>query len=107
MLRSLQEVKELSLQYGVSEEEILLIAFNLNGVKSSLDFPRIRLNMSIVSRPEEVFYFGVANRETSCFELVGKKLYFLDNHIGNIVEIENDDCASSSTLASAFKSSEF
>lgn len=55
MLKSFQQVKNLSRTYGINEEDILLIALNASGLRSNLNHSRIRFHLLLRERPEERF----------------------------------------------------
>lgn len=91
---SFDDLVELSKKYEVPINDLLFIFLNISGLKTKIDFPRLRMRVKLVDS-NEVFYFGLANRPQSQFELIDKKIYFSGKHIADIVFLENDDCASS------------
>lgn len=91
MLKSFQQVKNLSRTYGINEEDILLIALNASGLRSNLNHSRIRFHLRLRERPEERFNIIVPVREDSPFQLKEDGIWFDDHRIADIENLENDD----------------
>lgn len=92
MLGSLRELPQLSRKWGVDEEDILLIALNHCGVRSSLDKARMRFKLRLPSRPEEELFFILSlGRRDSPFELDETEIRFLGEPVAEVTGLEDDD----------------
>lgn len=92
MLISLSEVSGLSRKWGINEEDILLIALNHCGVRSSLEKSRMRFRLRLHSRPEtELFFILSLGRENSPFELDEQELRFHGEPVAEVTGLEDDD----------------
>src|ERR1700736_3658374 len=92
MILSLDEVRTLEEDYRVNREDILLIALNVYGVRSSLPHPRMRLRLRLIERPEDEFFFILPlGREKSPFELFPDEIRFCGQPFAAVTQLENDD----------------
>ena len=92
MLEDIKEIQKYSEEYNVPYEDLLLMSLNLTGVKSNLPYPRIRFFIRLNSFPDD-FYVGLPNNICeSPFEIKENKIYFLNEEIGKVRNIENDTC---------------
>jgi hypothetical protein len=92
MIESLQKVSELSREWDINEEDILLIALNHCGVRSSLDKARMRFRLRLKSRPEEEMYFILSlGRTGSPFELTEDTIRFQGEPVAEVTGLEDDD----------------
>ena len=92
MLRDMDHVRSLSRQFGINEEDIMLIALNACGVKSRLPHPRMRFRFRLHTRPTDPIYLIVAlGRKESPFELTENQLLFHGEEFGRVEELDNDD----------------
>lgn len=89
-----QDLLKLSKKYNVPIEDIMFIYLNISGINAPGKFPRMRTNIKQLTK-DEVFYFGLANREESPFLLNGDDIIFENQPFAKLVNLENDDCASS------------
>jgi hypothetical protein len=91
-LQNEAHVEKLSQQYGINEEDVLLIALNACGVKSSLPYPRMRFQFRLHTRPDDPIYLILAlGRETSPFELTAERILFYGEETGQVEHLDNDD----------------
>lgn len=92
MLSSLRELAPLSRKWAVNEEDILLIALNHCGVRSSIDKARMRFRLRLRSRPEEELFFILSlGRDRSPFELDEGEIRFLGEPVAEVTGLEDDD----------------
>lgn len=92
MLKNIAHVQQLSRQFGINEEDIMLIALNACGVRSKLTYPRMRFRFRLNTRPDDPIYLIVAlGREASPFELTEKSIFFHGEEFGKVEELDNDD----------------
>lgn len=91
MLHSYQDIKAISRSYKINEEDVILIALNASGVRSSMKHPRIRFNLRLHARPEEKFFLIVPIRDESPFELLGGRILLQGEPIAYVECLENDD----------------
>ncbi|MEM5766083.1 MAG: hypothetical protein QW423_00340 [Candidatus Aenigmatarchaeota archaeon] len=96
MLKNIAHAKELSKKFKIPVEDILLIALNCSGINTNLPFKRIRFRLRLNSIPSEEFYLGLPVHSDSPFYLSQEKsqLFFNNNLIGFVNEVENDTCDS-------------
>ena len=94
MLKDLSQAKTLSKKYQIPLEDILLIALNCSGINADLSDKRIRFRLKLDGCKEE-FYIGVCvNTGESPFYFRVNDLFLNKEHIGKIIERENDTCDS-------------
>ncbi|MGC9667698.1 hypothetical protein ACNTMW_14220 [Planosporangium sp. 12N6] len=92
MINSLEQVSSLSREWGINEEDILLIALNSCGVRSRLDKARMRFRLRLDSRPDEQLYLILSlGRSGSPFELDEHRLCLNGRRIGVVDALEDDD----------------
>lgn len=102
MLKDLKQARELSKRYDVPLSDILMLSFNLVGVRlNNCPLTRIRFKMKVKNSPH-FFYFGVPVNQCDSpftiksFDLNSKqhKVLFNGKPIAIIKGIENDTCDS-------------
>lgn len=87
-----KEAETLAREWGIPEEDILLIALNKCGVRSRIPKPRMRIRLRLRSRPEEaVFLILSLGRLDSPFELDEERISFFGETIADIEALEDDD----------------
>ena len=92
MLFSMEMVDQMSGQYAVNREDILLIALNACGVRSKYPYPRMRFRFAPDTRKDDpVYLILAAGREGSPFELTESEILFDDIGFGEVEELDNDD----------------
>ncbi|MGH9038007.1 MAG: radical SAM protein [Acidimicrobiia bacterium] len=92
MIASLARLAQLSRDWGINEEDILLIALNASGVRSPLPSPRMRFRVRLNSRPEEQFFLILSlGRAHSPFELDDHEIRFDGRAIAEVEALEDDD----------------
>jgi hypothetical protein len=92
VLDSLSHTEALSRTWGINPEDILLIALNRSGVRSTLDKPRMRFRLRLRSRPEtELFLILSLGHEDSPFELDEDEIRFRGEPIADVTGLEDDD----------------
>jgi|ERR1041385_640816 hypothetical protein len=92
MLRSLADVNHIADLYSVPPEDVLLIALNASGARSSLPFPRARFTLRLASHPSESFFQIVSlARPNSPFYLTREQLFLGSESVADVVHIDNDD----------------
>lgn len=89
-----KKILELENKYGVCKEDLTYMALNIHGVDAGNLYPRVRMNFKL-DKKDDMFYLGVPNKVNSCFKLRNNFVYLEDKKIGEVCNIENDDCASS------------
>jgi hypothetical protein len=92
MLDSLAQVSALSREWDINEEDVLFIALNHCGVKSSLPKSRMRFRLRLDSRPEEEMYFILSlGRTRSPFSLEDGEIRLHGERIAEVSALEDDD----------------
>ena len=102
----IEDLQQIAAEFNVPLLDVVGILLNVNGAAADPTIKRIRgkikLNNSDMGiKNDEWFYFGLANRTRSHFQLTDEHLYFVSEDgaertdLGNSKEVENDDCASS------------
>lgn len=92
MLKDQHHVKDLSRTYNVPEEEIILIALNACGLRSSLKYPRVRFKYHSRGHEDDpIFLILPFGNTASPFEHQGNSIFFDNEPIGEMVVLENDD----------------
>ena len=92
MITGLKQAAVLSAEWGINEEDILLIALNSCGVRSHLDKARMRFRFRLDSRPDEQLYMILSlGRENSPFELDENDIKLNGRRIGEVDALEDDD----------------
>jgi hypothetical protein len=92
MLKNIEHVYELSAEYKISSEDILMIALNACGVKTSFGFSRLRIRLRMINRPDDEFRLIIApGRNFSPFEIVDDILKLNGVSIATIREYEIDN----------------
>lgn len=92
MLDKLEDAAALSREWQINEEDILLIALNHCGVRSSLDKARMRFRLRLDSRPDDELYFILSlGRADSPFELTGSEIRLHGRRIAEVTGLEDDD----------------
>lgn len=92
MISDLDHVNRLSRDWGINEEDILLIALNACGVRSRLDKARMRFRLRLDTRPGEQLYLILSlGRTLSPFELDERELRLDSRPIGVVDVLEDDD----------------
>lgn len=87
-----KDLEELSVQYEVAIEDVLLIALNRYGIVAETDENRIRFKLKLHTYPE-IFYMAVCiNTFESPFHMKENELYLNDKSVGKIIDIEKDTC---------------
>ncbi|MBM7789564.1 hypothetical protein [Tenggerimyces flavus] len=86
------DAHELAKRYGVCFDDVLMIALNVFGARSDPGFPRARMLMHLRSRPEEPLRQGLPlARANSPFLVRGDQLFFDNQLIADLEEVEHDD----------------
>ncbi|MDT9722449.1 hypothetical protein QVE09_26460 [Paenibacillus sp. ClWae2A] len=89
---TMAEAESLSQKYKINIEDILLIALNLCGVNSKYKHPRMRMFLTVNSRPESTFRIIIpVHQPDSPFHLENNKIFFDGIHFANVFDFENDD----------------
>jgi hypothetical protein len=92
VLQNFRQLINLSKKFRINEEDILLIAVNSSGVRSSLAHARMRFRFRLRWRPEEQFRLSLPlGRSLSPFELREDALLFNDSIIADVDALEDDD----------------
>lgn len=86
----LTKLQKSAVEMNVPVNDMLLILLNKNGINADNPSPRIRTTFSM-NNCEEKFYLVLANNKNSIFTLVGNDVYYYENNIGKINNLENDD----------------
>lgn len=91
----MDQAVELSKQYCVPVEDVILIALNRYGIDADVEDKRIRFKLKLDSS-EVVFYFAICvNTCATPFKLsLSGDLLFNGSRIGSIIDIEQDTCDS-------------
>jgi hypothetical protein len=98
MLKNIKQAKQLSKEFKIPIEDILLISLNCCGVNTNLPFKRIRFRLALKSKPYDEVYLGLPVHYDSPFRLLPSafpdeyRLFFDNYEIGKVREIENDTC---------------
>ncbi|WP_067479479.1 radical SAM protein [Actinomadura hibisca] len=92
MLDSLRHADQLARDWKINSEDILLIALNSCGARSSLGKPRMRFRLRLDSRPDQPLYLilSLGNRQ-SPFEVDQHQLRLNGVQVGTVEGIEDDD----------------
>lgn len=92
MLQDMTHVRELSDQYGINEDDVLIIALNAVGLRTNLPYPRARFHYRHLSRKSDPLFLILAcGNSKSPFTHSGDTIYFNEHMIGKIEQLENDD----------------
>ena len=98
ILESLTALDGLSKKYDIVKEDILLIALHASAMTSDLDNARLRFKFSFLTKPDDVFYFGipVLKNDTPFHLSSEERTLSMDGKvIGKVFEVENDTCDTS------------
>lgn len=90
---NISDINNLSIKYQIPKAEIIFIALNRYGVKYNNVEGRIRFKLKLDSLDEKFFFALASNMGETPFEIIDNILYFNNNKIGNIENIENDTCS--------------
>lgn len=92
MFEKLAEIASLSREWDVNEEDILLIALNHCGLRSTIPKSRMRFRLRLRERPEENLFFILSlGRTDSPFELREDVVLFRGTPIADVTGLEDDD----------------
>ncbi|MEV4494570.1 hypothetical protein AB0J84_02555 [Micromonospora arborensis] len=92
MLRDLSHLEEVASAWKVNAEDVLLIALNSSGARSSLTRPRMRFKLRLDSRPNDPLFLILSlGRDNSPFELDEHELRLGGQRVGQVEGIEDDD----------------
>lgn len=92
MLDSLAHLAQVSEDWEVNPEDVLLIAINSCGARSPLAKPRMRFRLRLDSRPEDPLFLIISlGRESSPFELDERELRLHGTRVAAVEAIEDDD----------------
>lgn len=95
IIYSYDELLKISKKYDVHLYDIILIYLNMIGINtSSVNTTRVRFELKFNDYPK-LFKLGLYNNPNSVFIEEGNRIYFDKLEIGEINELENDDCSSS------------
>ena len=104
MLQSLVYIKELSKEYNIPTEDLLLLDLNLSGIKLELQSRRVRfelksMNKDIFSLAHNKniydFYLALPTVDHSCYFFKDGYLFFNNRLIGRVLGITEDYCDAS------------
>jgi hypothetical protein len=92
MLDSLNHADQLARDWKINPEDILLIALNSAGARSTLGKPRMRFRLRLNSRPDQPVYLilSLGNKQ-SPFEVDEHELRLDGVAVGTVEGIEDDD----------------
>ena len=91
---SLSELRKLSFENEVPLNDVLLIALNRYGIRSSINDNRIRFKVKLDVGDEYYFLALGNNTGKTPFTLIGNTLYYDNEKIGSVKDIEKDTCTS-------------
>lgn len=106
MIKTFNELKDLSKKYNVPEEDVLFIDMNLSGLSTSEELDRVRFALkldinngifNLASKNNiENYYFALPVRSNSNYKVVNNQLLFKENIIvGEVGKLTEDFCDSS------------
>jgi hypothetical protein len=92
MLRSVHHLRQVAREWNTNVEDVLLIALNASGARSTLSKPRMRFRLRLNSRPDSPLFLILSlGREDSPFELDECELKLDGVTVGEVDGIEDDD----------------
>ncbi|MEU1516249.1 radical SAM protein [Streptomyces sp. NPDC005811] len=92
MLTSVRHLGQVARKWNINTEDVLLIALNASGARSSLTKPRMRFRLRLDSRPDAPLYLILSlGRTDSPFELDEHELRLNGEKVGEVDGIEDDD----------------
>ncbi|OLT36358.1 hypothetical protein BJF79_31280 [Actinomadura sp. CNU-125] len=92
MLESVRHLQQVARGWNINPEDVLLIALNASGARSTLPKPRMRFQLRLDSRPDTPLFLILSlGRQDSPFELDERELRLNGERVGEIDGIEDDD----------------
>lgn len=93
MIRDSNRLRDLATSYNIPVEDIILLTLNLAGVRSPHDYARMRCIIELGADSEDHFFTIVAGRrDDSPFFLTSDALFFNDQQVASVRNLEDDDC---------------
>ncbi|MCZ1008440.1 radical SAM protein [Streptomyces lydicus] len=92
MLNSVSHLEVVAREWKINPEDVLLVALNSCGARSTLDKPRMRFQLELDSRPTDPSYLILSlGRVDSPFEIDERELRLHGERVGTVAGIEDDD----------------
>lgn len=92
MLTDRAHADRMSKQWGIDADDVLLIALNSCGMRSTLEASRLRFRLRLDTHPDEQLYMILSlGRRDSPFELVGNDIHLNGSRIATVDAAEDDD----------------
>lgn len=101
MLHTINEIEQIASRYGIPNEDLFIMAVNLGGVQSDIDFGRIRFALTLEGQKQFAlaerygirnFYIAVPNRADSKFSICNDQIVFDNQTWASVVGVTEDIC---------------
>jgi len=91
-----KHIESLSINYDIPQQDVLMIALNLSGIKTDvISEDRIRFNFRLNEENRPFFLALCVNTRKTPFELKDSKIFFSGEEIGEVFGVERDTCDNS------------